>query len=203
MKYWFLVFSLLCVVNINAQGDTVLLNVDVLGQPYPLTSYHHPLNGKYVIERNPVYEFSKKQLKAFTGFAYINPTKDHHVRTNYVQANSLRHFIDVSDMLYLQWGKDLYDTNVVISQKFIDSTKTIRREKYQELVQSYFNPFFIRRTEVTNYQYRQFVGWVRDSILMEEIFLNYPDFNLAKQVLRLPENVHDLDTNDRKIIRKN
>ena len=33
--------------------------------------------------------------------------------------------------------------------------------------------FWMDQTEITNNEYRQFVHWVRDSIIRKEIYLNY------------------------------
>ena len=107
----------------------------------------------------------------------------------------------MDESVYLQWDSAHIESNILKLEHFKDSTKTIRSKEYRKQVQSYFNPFFIHRTEVTNYQYRQFIYWVRDSLIMEEIFLHYPDFNKAKQILDIPKNIILKDTNDRLKIR--
>ena len=43
------------------------------------------------------------------------------------------------------------------------------------------SPFFMDQYEVSNWDYRQFVNWVRDSIAMQLIIDNDPDSKFAKK----------------------
>ena len=201
MKWHLIIVLFINTHGLNAQLDTVILLVDVLGQEYPQTSYHHPINGEYLIKRNLLETLTKEQVKLFAGHELINPTEKFKKGKNYVQANRLRHYINVGEMVYLQWDSAYRESNIQTLVKFRDSTDRIRMKKYNEQVQSYFNPFFIHRTEVTNYQYRQFVNWVRDSLLMEEIYRNYPDFTKAKELLVIPDGAELIDTANREGIR--
>ena len=177
MRIIYFIIAFMTNLILFSQADTVLLNVSVLGQPYPNTTYHPPIEGKYLIKNLDKKELSKKQLEIFKGFEFIDPTANFKTGTNRVQANSLRHYIDTDELFYLQWNNNDYKKNDSIVQKFIDSSKNIRRNKYQSLVQNYFNPFFIRQMEVSNSEYRHFVNWVKDSLMMETIFMNYPNFD--------------------------
>lgn len=182
--------------------DTVLLRVDILGQSYPQTNYYHPVEGKYLIHHNTSYDLSKKQSKAFNGLTFINPTAKLTQHKNHVQANSLRHYINPLELVYINWGIGSNTTNETKLDSFIETSKAIRKSDYQSIVQNYFNSFYIKQTEVTNFEYRQFVNWVRDSIQMEAVYTQYPSFEKAKKLLNIPENTQLKDTTNRREIRQ-
>lgn len=186
-----------------AQIDTVILRLDILGQPYPQTNYYHPVEGEYLIQNNKTYTLSKKQNNVFNGLVYINPTSKLTINRNHVQANSLRHYIDPSELVYINWGIGSDTINEQKLKSYIDTSKDIRQSKYKQVVQSYFNSFYIKQTEVTNLEYRQFVNWVKDSIQMEAIYLEYPSFEKAKQLLNISKNTILKDTVNREKIRQN
>ena len=210
----FIVCSLHCFQGFS-QTDTIQLKVDVLGKYYPYNTYHHPINGRYTVNLNTIYELNSKQKNYFFNFIYVDPSQrikdqrknssDHNkpmVRGRYynaatppiIQANSLRHYIDLSELVYINWAMGTVDSNTVKLEAFKDSAK-IMRTKYQQTVQNYLNPFFIRRHEVTNAEYKQFVEWVKDSMMKEILFKTYPNFDTALQFLDIPQKATITDTN--------
>jgi len=199
-KLYTLLFCLNSIV-VFSQMDTVVLNVDILGESYPLSTYHHPIDGFYLIKANKPFELTKQQQKVLSVFAHINPTAKHFNKKNYVQANSLRHYIEPNDLIYINWGIGSDTSNYEKLNQFIVDSKKLRQAKYQTLVQNYFKDFYIKKTEVTNLEYHQFTNWVKDSIFMEAIFLQYPNFEQAKQVLNIPKSTIITDTTDRQKIR--
>jgi len=197
----FLIFTT-CLVS-HSQIDTVTLRVDILGKPYPQTMYYHPIEGDYLIKNNKSHELTKKQNKVFQGLTYIDPTSKLVINRNHVQANSLRHYINPSELVYINWGIGSDTLNKQKLDTFINISKALRKTKYQNLVQQYFNSFYIKQTEVTNLEYRQFVNWVKDSIQMETIYMEYPSFEKAKQLLEISENTIIKDTTNRGKLRQN
>ncbi|UKN00655.1 SUMF1/EgtB/PvdO family nonheme iron enzyme [Paracrocinitomix mangrovi] len=153
-----------------AQKKSIGIHVDVLGAKNDYCRYYHPIEGVYEIS-DSLLEFDKKQLKKLKGLHLIQPiglveNKSH------IQANSLRYHIDPNDLLYVNWGIGRADSaaKYALLDSFAQVSESVRKEKYQQLVMDYFNPFFIKRHEVTNYEYREFVFWVRDSLFREEIY---------------------------------
>jgi formylglycine-generating enzyme required for sulfatase activity len=203
LKQLLIVLILTAYSTLYSQIDTVTIRVDVLGQSYSKTNYYHPIEGDYLIKNNKTYNLTKKQNKAFNGLEYINPTSKLTTNRNHVQANSLRHYIDPSELVYINWGVGSDTTNETKLDEFIKNSKSVRKSNYQSIVQNYFNSFYIKNTEVTNLEYRQFVNWVKDSIQMEAIYMEYPSFEKAKLLLNIPKNIIINDTTNRKKLRQN
>ncbi len=64
---------------------------------------------------------------------------------------------------------------------------------------SSIHPFYLAHHELTNAEYREFVDFVRDSLLTRRIYLKHPDASVAFSLLDLPKKVRirKLDTTKR------
>lgn len=171
MKSRITLVFLLCIISSFGQDKRIALHVNVLGKKHPVTRYYHPIEGEYKIAQKKLV-FDEKLIEALQEFVLIQPIEGL-TDSSHVLANSLRHYVDPHDLIYIQWGHNgkrdtLYNYSKLDS--FRRESHVTRKEKYNHLVQRYFNPFFIKRHEVSNLEYRQFVYWVRDSIFKEEIY---------------------------------
>lgn len=170
MKPFSLIFLVLFAsLNGNAQTKKVAINVAVLGTKHPTVRYYHPINGLYTISSETV-SYNKSELKGLERFTLIQPARLLHDSTNIIQANSLRHYVDPSELIYVEWKMGNDPSNYTRLDTFTAESQKIRDQKYAGLVQDYFNPFFISKYEVTNREYREFTEWVRDSIFLEAIY---------------------------------
>jgi formylglycine-generating enzyme required for sulfatase activity len=163
----FLVFFF--TLNGTAQTKKVAIQVDVLGKKHPTVRYYHPINGVYTISPRKV-QIDKATFKDLEHFVLIDPSSTLHDSINHIQANSLRHYVDPSELIYVDWKMGHDTSNYLRLDTFAAASQKIRTEKYKATVQDYFNPFLISKYEVTNYEYRQFVNWVKDSIFREAIY---------------------------------
>lgn len=66
--------------------------------------------------------------------------------------------------------------------KHFDSIKLVH---YQPFVDSILRPFYFSETEISNSDYREFIHWVRDSVLKTHIYLNCTSDALAYSLLNL------------------
>ncbi len=166
------VFLLLFTFTSTLNGQETVkikLNVDVLGKKHETIRYYHPINGYYDIQPKTI-TFKESILKKLHRFVFIQPVESLKDSINYIQANSLRYYLDPSELIYVDWKMGTDTSNYLRLDSFAKSSQSIRDRKYQNLVQPYFNPFFISKYEVTNWEYRQFVNYVQDSIFREAIY---------------------------------
>ncbi|MEO9533461.1 MAG: hypothetical protein ABJG68_00570 [Crocinitomicaceae bacterium] len=180
MKPIFSLFILFVCGQLLAQETKqVFMSCDVLGKKNEDVRYYHPIEGEYQIKLKNHYLPTKKELKALPGFVLINPQDYLKDSITILQANALRHQIDLDELIYVNWGIGVDSMN---NQKKLDSFSNsacyVRDEKYSDVVQDYFNPFLISRFEITNAEYREFVGYVLDSLRRDMIYwhgINNPD----------------------------
>lgn len=66
--------------------------------------------------------------------------------------------------------------------KHFDSIKQVY---YQPFIDSILIPFYFSQTEISNSEYREFIHWVRDSVLKTHIYLNCSSDALAYSLLNL------------------
>ena len=180
MKLIFSLFLLFVCGQLLAQETKqVFMSCDVLGKKNEDVRYYHPIEGEYQVKLKNYYLPTKKEQKALPSFVLINP-QDYLIDSiTMVQANALRHQIDLDELIYVNWGIGVDSMN---NQKKLDSFSNsacyVRDEKYSDVVQDYFNPFLISRFEITNAEYREFVGYVLDSLRRDMIYwhgINNPD----------------------------
>lgn len=152
-----------------AQTKTVAINVAVLGAKQQSVRYYHPINGTYKFTPKTI-TYKPSELKGLSQFALIQPGLNLHDSVNIIQANSLRHYVDPSELIYVDWKMGRDTSNYLRLDTFAVQSEIIRNEKYAALVKDYFDPFFISKYEVTNKEYREFTDWVRDSIFREAIY---------------------------------
>ncbi len=169
MKALFTLLVLFFTLNTFAQTKKVAINVAVLGVKHPTVRYYHPINGVYNIYAR-IVSFKKSDLKGLSQFKLIQPALLLHDSTNIIHANSLRHYVDPKELVYVNWKMGDNTTNSLRLDSFAIKAQSIRNEKYESTVQNYFNPFFISKYEVTNQEYREFTEWVRDSIFREAVY---------------------------------
>ena len=170
MKSFFICLAALIPLCLLAQSTkTVVINVDVLGRKYETVRYYHPVNGAFAVSDNKF--FAEKELtKVIENCLYINPLLGLKDSINFIQANSLRHYVDPSELIYIDWQMGRDTLNLKKIEGFKEESKGIRINKYQQLINFYFQPFYFRKVEVTNNEYRDFVHWVRDSIFKEAVY---------------------------------
>lgn len=78
----------------------------------------------------------------------------------------------------------------------------LRDQKYQVLVDSLLQPFYLANFEVTNKEYREFTNWVRDSIAREQLYSAVElDKDAAKMICNCRESF-DNQNFDRSEIRE-
>lgn len=146
----------------------VNIHVDVLGVKHPSVRYYHPINGTYRIRPKTVED--KKRLKGIKGYLLIQPAKHLTKFETDIQANSLRYYINPSELVYVNWAMGTDSSNMALLDTFKIQSEKTRKEKYQDLIEDYFEPFYISRFEVTNREYREFVNWVTDSLFRDAIY---------------------------------
>lgn len=186
MKALLTVLLFYSVLNPFAQTKTVAIDVAVLGAKHQTVRYYHPINGNYNITPKTV-SFKKSVIEKLKHFVLIQPALNLHDSINIIQANSLRHYVDPSELIYVDWKMGRDATNYLRLDTFATKSKSIRNEKYQSTVQDYFNPFFISKYEVTNQEYREFTEWVLDSIFREAIYASETlSDEQAYQMLNIP-----------------
>ncbi|MBL4662071.1 MAG: hypothetical protein JKY22_00520 [Flavobacteriaceae bacterium] len=173
MKALFTILLFFIILNPFAQTKTVAIDVEVLGAKHETVRYYHPINGNYNITPKTV-SFKKSVVEKLNRFVLIQPALNLHDSINIIQANSLRHYVDPSELIYVDWKMGRDTTNYLRLDTFATKSKSIRNEKYQSTVQDYFNPFFISKYEVTNQEYRKFTEWVLDSIFRGAIYAVKP-----------------------------
>ena len=172
-----------------AQTKKIALKVDVLGQKHPTIRYYHPVNGRYQITPKTVH-FEKAVLKKIHPFILIQPAEFLHDSINYIQANSLRYYVNPKELVYIDWQLSTDTSKLELLDSIKRSSQQIRGKEYQVLVKNYFNPFFISRFEVTNRDYREFVHWVQDSIFREAIYSSeYISDEEAVEMLTIPKDI--------------
>ncbi len=169
MKAQFTFLVLFFALTNFAQTKKVAINVAVLGTKHPTVRYYHPIDGVYKIY-SKIVSFKKSDLKGLSQFKLIQPALFLHDSTNIIHANSLRHYVDPKELVYVNWKMSSDNSNNLKLDSFTIEAQNIRNEKYESIVQDYFNPFFISKYEVTNQEYREFTEWVRDSIFREAIY---------------------------------
>jgi len=151
----------------------VFLSCDALGAKNEDVRYYHPIEGEYEIAVKNHYLPNKKDQKSLSNFVLVNPHEYLKDSLTVIQANSLRHEIDLDELVYVNWKMGVDSLN---NQAKLDSFENkacyTRDEKYAEVVQDYFVPFMMSRFEITNAEYREFVDWVKDSIMREKIYSN-------------------------------
>jgi hypothetical protein len=168
-----LILLLICVQSLSQETKQLFISCDVLGKKNEHVRYYHPVEGEYQVKLKNHYLPNKKDAKALSSFVLINPQDYLKDSLTMVQANSLRHQIELDELIYVNWGLGVDSMN---NQAKLDSFSNAacyqRDKKYAGIVQDYFNPFLMSRFEVTNAEYREFVEWVKDSIIREKIYLN-------------------------------
>ena len=195
MKQFLLTLTFLFVaLGVFSQKDTycgkksVKINVDVLGPKHLTTRYYHPINGTYNLYPKRIE--SKTLLKGLNGFELIQPADYLTEVETEIQANSLRHFIDPKELIYINWAMGRDSINYVSIDSFKVKSEKIRTEKYQKLVKDYFEPFYISKYEITNREYREFVYWVRDSIIREALYHSeFISNGQAVSMLNIPKDI--------------
>ena len=168
-----LILLFICGQSLAQETKQVFISCDVLGKKNEHVRYYHPVEGEYQVKLKNHYLPNKKEAKTLGKFVLINPQDYLKDSLTMVQANSLRHQIEMDELIYVNWGLGIDSMN---NQAKLDSFSNAacyqRDNKYAEVVQDYFNPFLMSRFEVTNAEYREFVYWVKDSIFRELIYLN-------------------------------
>lgn len=165
----FLLSFLWLLTDYGQETVKIKLNVDVLGKKHETIRYYHPINGYYDIQPKTI-TFKESILKKLHRFVFIQPVESLKDSINYIQANSLRYYLDPSELIYVDWKMGTDTSNYLRLESFAKTSQSLRDKKYQNVVQTYFNPFFISKYEVTNWEYRQFVNYVQDSIFREAIY---------------------------------
>ena len=168
MKYLlFITFSWLSLSLFSqGRGKTITLSVDVLGEQYQNLQYKHPINGNYSFF---VYSISNKELKILKkvlpdDLLLIEPRKRLE-GTSFIKANSLRYNCRMKGLTYVDSTSD--DSNL---EEYEKTAQEERDSYYQSIVGSYFEPYYFKKTEVSNAEYHEFVDWVKDSLFMECIY---------------------------------
>ncbi|MFT4602650.1 MAG: hypothetical protein ACI857_002837 [Arenicella sp.] len=168
-----LIISFTALLGYSQETRQVNLRCDVLGAKKGSVRYYHPIEGEYQVKLKNYYLPSQKEEKELGKFILIEPLKYLQDSLTYVQANSLRHKIDLDQLVYVNWAFG-YDT--LNNQAKLDSVRNaacyVRDKEYSGLVNHYFQPFMMSRYEITNQEYREFIDWVKDSIFREKIYLN-------------------------------
>lgn len=157
--------------NWSQDNLMVALHVDVLGKKQDLVRYYHPIEGIYEITRSQFFN-DKRIQQAIPYCVFIDPRVHLTDSVTHIQANSLRYYIDPSELLYVEWQLTSDTVSCSEFNEFKESATKIRATKYQDLVENYFKPFYFRKYEVTNREYREFVYWVRDSIFKEAVYVS-------------------------------
>jgi hypothetical protein len=169
----------------------VAIRVDVLGKKNETVRYYHPVEGVYEIE---THRFVNHRSIApfFTNCVFIDPRLHLKDSLTHVQANSLRYLIDPSELLYVDWRLTADSSCEKQLTEFKEAGLEIREKKYQKLIKNYFRPFYFRKFEVTNREYREFVYWVRDSIFKEAIYASseFTDEEVFDMLNATPKSVY-------------
>ena len=168
-KLLFLLSFLWLLTDYGQEIVKIKLNVAVLGKKHETIRYYHPINGSYEIQPKTI-AFRESILKKLHRFVFIQPAESLKDSINYIQANSLRYYLDPSELIYVDWKMGTDTSNYLRLDSFANFSQSLRDKKYQNVVQTYFNPFFISKYEITNLEYRQFVNYVQDSIFREAIY---------------------------------
>jgi formylglycine-generating enzyme required for sulfatase activity len=183
-----LVFLFFYIPALYAQQKTIQIMVDVLGEKDNITRYYHPIEGRYIIKKDLIH-FDKKLMHQLRSFSLIQPVEYLNDSVTIVLANSLRYYIDPSELLYVNWGAGL---DSLKSKIIIDSIRQVLKDKHknhEQLIKRYFKPFFMKRHEVSNREYHEFVLWVKDSLFKEQIILcDSIPFEVRLNMLNIPKD---------------
>jgi formylglycine-generating enzyme required for sulfatase activity len=179
----------MCSPWLHAQVKKVALKVDVLGRMHPSLKYYHPIQGEYTIYPKKI-ELSKKQEKELINYVFIQPVDELDETVNQIQSNSLRYYVNPDELIYINWNSE----NDSINKSRLDSieiaSNQIREDNYATLVKNYFNPFFLSKYEVTNREYKEFMNWIKDSIIVETLFYSNELSNEeASYLLKIPKSI--------------
>lgn len=172
--------------------NKVFLDCRVIGKMDENVRYYHPIQGEYEIEQKHYPTPTQKELKSLRNFVLIEPQLYLKDSNNFIQANSLRYEMALDELVYINWeiGYDSLNNQSKVDS-FINAACYTRDEKYSDIVQDYFQPFLISKYEVTNADYREFVEWVKDSIIREKIYLSDEiDDEMALQFLSIEKSDH-------------
>lgn len=186
---------LFCITSFSVSGwlqetKLVALHVDVLGKKHETVRYYHPIEGVYEISVSE-YVNEKKIAQIFHDCVFIDPRLLLQDSLSHVQANSLRHYANPAELIYIDWQWDSDTTNVQDLARFKINAERIREKQYQDQIETYFTPFYFRIGEVSNSEYREFVHWVLDSLMKEAIY-NSADFKDEEvfEMLAIPKGTY-------------
>ena len=105
---------------------------------------------------------------------FIQPI-DEVKNADHVYANTLRYHIDPEELVYVKWDFAI-GVDSMYNEEKLDSfglaSEQAKKDRYDILVNKYFNPFHIAKYEVTNAEYREFVYWIRDSLFREAVYMS-------------------------------
>lgn len=166
-----LVISFLFSNCFSQQSVKVQLHCNILGLKHETVRYYHPIEGVYDVALSN-FKNSKAWGKLFPECVFIDPRFQLKDTLCEVNANSLRFYADISELLYIDWQLDSDTSKLLVFENFKRSSEEIRNSKYRELVNDYFRPYYMKVGEVSNYEYREFVYWVRDSLFKEKLYFS-------------------------------
>jgi hypothetical protein len=173
MKFFISLIFLSGYFLIAQESKKVFISCDVLGKKKSDVRYYHPIEGEYEVKIKNRPLPNNKELKSLQEYVLIQPQTYLKDSLTFVQANSLRHLIDLDELIYVSWAFGVDSLN---NQSKLDSFENkacyTRDKEYAEVVDDYFSPFMMSRYEITNAEYREFVEYVKDSIMRELIYLN-------------------------------
>lgn len=165
MKTVLLFFILLSSSTAHLQQTRwVSLQVPVLGEQGDSKSYHHPIQGNYKVTLRQRHNYDFLAI-LFADCVAINPAAHLGNQITPIHSNSLRFYADPSELYFTSRNLDS-----VLDATYLTLADSLRKSKYQKLVNDYFSPFYFRKTEVTNREYGEFVRWVKDSVFMDAIY---------------------------------
>jgi hypothetical protein len=138
-----------------------------------ITPAQHELYTRYADEWNfwkdPTFknEFLKKN-NLFTDTVSVE-TQNYYGQTEMIQ---IPVFFEMAN--YLTDTLTSYRSHLLVSDSL--------RAEFQSKVSGWLEPFFMKQTEVSNKEYREFIQAVRDSIMISRLYDSL-EFDLAKQLL--------------------
>ncbi|MDG1914559.1 MAG: hypothetical protein P8I55_08215 [Crocinitomix sp.] len=144
MKIFSLIFLVFFItLTGTAQTKKVAIQVDILGKKHVTVRYYHPVNGVYTITPRKV-QIDKATLKDLENFVLIDPASTLHNSVNHIQANSLRHYVDPSELVYVDWKMGHDTSNYLRLDTFTTASQKIRPENYiaeKSLLQKVYHPY--------------------------------------------------------------
>ena len=113
-------------------------------------------------KRKQNFNYLFENLKDLENFVLIDPASTLHNSVNHIQANSLRHYVDPSELVYVDWKMGHDTSNYLRLDTFTTASQKIRPENYiaeKSLLQKVYHPYDMQDLKA----HRKFLKLVKKS----------------------------------------